>query len=124
MSKILKSILLFFAFLAVAIFTTLLLADKCPNIISENHISYLIFIGILYLISLVALILSTKFLSPTGFVYAFLSVTVVKMLIAMSYMLIIALNGEVNPIKDGILFMSLYSFFLIDEIISLLYLKK
>lgn len=119
--KALAYFLVFTFFIFTAVF---LLIVYAPELISQNYGWYLIFNFSIYAIALYVLLNVSRKHNPEKFVMIFLAVTVGKMLLAMIFILIMVLKTATEPVKDAILFMSIYLIYLLQELLVLIEARK
>ncbi|PLW92718.1 MAG: hypothetical protein C0592_09410 [Marinilabiliales bacterium] len=120
-----KKAIVYFAICTLLIVAALLLMLKfSPDLISHNYPWYLVFNFSLYAIALYVLLQVSRKHTAEKFVMIFLVTTVGKMLLAMIFILVMIMNSATDPVKDAILFMSVYLIYLAQELLVLMNARK
>ena len=119
-----KAVLYFVVFTVLIGTTIALLMNFAPDLLSENYPWYFIFNFLLYVIALYVLLQISRKQNAEKFVMIFLVTTVGKMLLAMIFILIMIMNTSTEPVKDAVLFMSIYLLYLVQELIVLMKARK
>ena len=119
-----KALAYFIAFTVFIVAAVILLNYFVPEIISPHYPWYLIFNFVIYALALYIMLNVSRKHDPEKFVMIFLAATVGKMLLAMIFILIMVMKTSTEPVKDAILFMTIYLIYLTQELVVLMKSRK